>query len=100
MVSMYFRQLSESKRNEKLAYLFHALEASYLWFAICSLPSHAGNFQEKSQVTKQPLFQWQQKQDITGFLLLPHLCITHWRRSGWQEWVSVPSSANIILSRI
>ena len=100
MVLTYFRQLSESKRNGNFACLFYAPEASYLWFAICSLPFHAGNFQEKSQVTNQPLFLSQQKQDITCFLLLPHLCIMHWRLRGWQEWVSVPSSAKIILSRI
>lgn len=82
MIWMDFRQLSESKRNEKFAFLFYVAEASYLRFAICSLPYHAGNFQEKIQVTKQPLFLSQLKQDITHFLL-PHLCIV--QTGDWEE---------------
>lgn len=56
MVLVYFRQLSESKTTENFDYLFYAPEAIYLWLAICSLPPHAGNFQEGSQVRNQPLF--------------------------------------------
>lgn len=100
MVFLYFRQLSESKTNEKFAYLFHAPEATYLRFAIWSLPSHAGNFQEGSQVRNQPLFLPQQKEDITPILLLLHPCIMHWKLRGWQEWVSVPDSSKVSLSRI
>lgn len=70
MIWMDFRQLSESKRNEKFAFLFYVAEASYLRFAICSLPYHAGNFLS------------QLKQNITHFLL-PHLYIV--QTGDWEE---------------
>lgn len=39
MVLVYFGRLSKSETTKKFVYLFYAPETTYLWCAICSLPS-------------------------------------------------------------
>lgn len=60
MVSVFYAIVcKKGKRN--FAFLFYVPAASYLQFSSCSLSSHDGNVQEKSQVTNRPQFLAQQK---------------------------------------